>query len=156
MAQYTAIIEYRLIPYIPYYITRYEKELSHNGDISDAINDLEYFNVELQKLYEAGELSSNELYDIMNNTNRIIKHITDGNDYEDRMVNIMGGKVLEAPYHKLYRFQSEAIAYNLFKNGDSYNMVRNSISQDMISDERLEELMKHALANEDYEPICLD
>ena len=51
--------------------------------------------IELVISYQNNELSPEELLDIMNYINRIIKHIADGNEYEERMVSIMGGTVEE-------------------------------------------------------------
>ena len=50
----------------------------------------------------------------MNYINRIIKHIADGNEYEKRMVSIMGGTVEETPSQKLKRLEDERIILNLF------------------------------------------
>ena len=52
-------------------------------------------------------MSPEELLDIMNYINRIIKHIADGNEYEERMVSIMGGTVEETPSQKLKRLEDE-------------------------------------------------
>ena len=141
------LIEHQLFPYIPFYITRYEKEMTHAGDISSALTDLEYFRDELTKLYQRNELSSEELLDIMSYINRIIKHITDGNEYEERMVSIMGGRIEETPSEELKRLENEKIALNLFKNGVTYDTVRKSISSDIISDKKLTELMNLSLGN---------
>lgn len=136
------IIKDRLIPYIPFYITRYEKEMLTNGDISTAILDLEYFKNELIKLYHNEELSEDELLDIMSYINRIIKHITNGNDCEERMVSIMGGKVEETPSQELRRLEDEKNILSLFANGATYELLRKSFSERIIPDERLLELQK--------------
>ena len=52
-------------------------------------------------------MSPEELLDIMNYINRIIKHIADGNEYEERMVSIKGGTVEETPSQKLKRLEDE-------------------------------------------------
>ncbi|MCI5621557.1 MAG: Rpn family recombination-promoting nuclease/putative transposase [Lachnospiraceae bacterium] len=139
------LIECRLFPYIPYYIIRYENEISRNGNIEPALADLEYFRNELSKLYQNNELSAEELLDIMSYTNRIVKHLTDGNQYEERMVRVMGGKVEETPSQELKRLENEKIALNLFKNGVAYDTVRKSISNDIIDDSTLKGLMNLAL-----------
>ncbi len=84
------MISDRLFPYIPFYITRYENEICNKGNIDSALSDLLYFRTELTKLYQNNELSPEELLDIMNYINRIIKHIADGNEYEERMVEYHG------------------------------------------------------------------
>ena len=64
--------------------------------------------------YQNNELSPEELLDIMNYINRIIKHIADGNEYEERMVSIMGGTVEETPSQKLKRLEDEKNILSLF------------------------------------------
>lgn len=73
------IVEKRLFPYIPFYIARYEKEISSDGNIENAVSDLKYFRDEMIRLYEAGELSENEIIDLKGFINTIVTHITNGN-----------------------------------------------------------------------------
>ena len=101
------IMENRLFPYIPFYIVRYEKEISQEGDVSAAISDLEYFRDSMAKLFAAGELSSEEFLNLMGFVNTIITHITDGNKAEERLVSIMGGKVIETESERLLRIGRE-------------------------------------------------
>ena len=101
------IIEKRLFPYIPFYIARYEKEISGEKDTSKAISDLEYFRDEMMNLYENNELTSEELIDLMGYVNTIITHITDGNKSEERLVSIMGGTVIESESERLVRIGRE-------------------------------------------------
>jgi len=101
------IIEKRLFPYIPFYIARYEKEISDEKDTSQAISDLEYFRDEMMNLYENKELTSEELIDLMGYVNTIITHITDGNKSEERLVSIMGGTVIESESERLVRVGKE-------------------------------------------------
>lgn len=54
-------------------------------------------------LHGEGELSDDELVDIMGFVNTIITHITDGNKNEERLVNIMGRTVIETESEKLIR-----------------------------------------------------
>ena len=89
------IVEKRLFPYIPFYIARYEKEIASEGNIENAVSDLEYFRDEMIRLYKTGELSDEELLDLMGFVNTIITHITNGNKNEERLVNVMGGTVIE-------------------------------------------------------------
>ena len=100
--------------------------------------------IELVISYQNNELSPEELLDIMNYINRIIKHIADGNEYEERMVSIMGGTVEETPSQKLKRLEDERIILNLFSNGVGFEPIRKSVSEDVISNERLLELQKLA------------
>ena len=95
------IVEKKLFPYIPFYIARYEKDMISEGSIDNAVRDLEYFREELIHLYETGELTENELIDLKGFINTIITHITNGNKNEERLVNIMGGTVIETESERL-------------------------------------------------------
>jgi hypothetical protein len=97
------IIEKRLYPYIPFYIARYEKELTNaeSGNLESVINDLEYFRDEMCRLHEEGELSDYDYIDLTGFVNTIIRHITDGNKNEERLVKIMGGTVIETESERL-------------------------------------------------------
>lgn len=97
------IVEKRLFPYIPFYIARYEKEIASEGNIENAVTDLGYFRDEMIRLYKAGELSDEELLDLMGFVNTIITHITNGNKNEERLVNVMGGTVIETESERLRR-----------------------------------------------------
>lgn len=97
------IIEKRLFPYIPFYIARYEQEITNGNNIDKAVNDLQYFRDEMLRLQEEGGLSDDEIVDLMGFVNTIITHITNGNQNEERMVSIMGGVILETESEKLIR-----------------------------------------------------
>ncbi len=97
------MVEKRLFPYIPYYITRYEKELISGKGIERAVCDLEYFRDEMVRLHGEKELSDEEMLDLKGFMNTIITHITDGNQQEERLVKIMGGTVIETESEKLVR-----------------------------------------------------
>lgn len=89
------IIEKGLYVFIPFYVIRYYTVLSRGGDVSSVEEDLEYFSKELERLTCEGLILSDENANIRDLTQVVIRHITDGNEYEERMVNIMGGQVLE-------------------------------------------------------------
>ena len=55
----------------------------------------------MMKLYENSELTSEELIDLIGYVNTIITHITDGNKSEERLVNIMGGTIIESESERL-------------------------------------------------------
>jgi hypothetical protein len=99
------IIDKRLYPYIPFYIARYEKELTNaeSGNLESAIKDLEYFRDEMCRLHEEGELSDYDYIDLTGFVNTIIRHITDGNKNEGRLVKIMGGTVIETESERLIK-----------------------------------------------------
>ncbi len=70
------IVEKKLFPYIPFYITRYEKEIASEGNIDKVIEELTYFRDEMVRLHQANELSDDELIDLKGFVNTIITHIT--------------------------------------------------------------------------------
>ncbi len=49
------------------------------------------------------ELSDAEMIDLMGFVNTIITHITNGNKNEERLVNIMGGTIIETESEKLIK-----------------------------------------------------
>lgn len=97
------IIEKRLFPYIPFYIARYEKDITLENNVENAVRDLEYFRNEMLRIHKTNELSDDEIVDLMGFVNTIITHITNGNKNEERLVNIMGGTVIETESEKLIR-----------------------------------------------------
>ena len=103
LAEFTKeyIVEKRLFPYIPFYVARYEKEIAYGDRIEEAVRDLKYFRNEMLRLHKDGELSDDEIIDLMGFVNIIITHITNGNKNEERLVNIMGGTVIETESEKL-------------------------------------------------------
>ncbi len=96
-----SIVGKRLFPYIPFYIARYEREIVSGSNIDDVMKDLTYFRDAMVGLHQKKELVDDELIDLMGFVNTIIVHITDGNEYEERLVNIMGGTVIETASEKL-------------------------------------------------------
>ncbi|MBR1865307.1 MAG: hypothetical protein IJ801_02245 [Lachnospiraceae bacterium] len=94
------IIEHRLYPCIPFYIARFEKELAMGGDISQAVSDLNYFQREVTKLRLNNELDDAQYSDIIDFIRIIIRHITNGNPHEERLVSMMGGTVFKTASEK--------------------------------------------------------
>ena len=84
-------------------IARYEKAITSEGNIEAAVEDLEYFRNGMVRLHRDGELLDSEIIDLMGFVNTIITHITNGNKNEERLVNIMGGTVIETESEKLIR-----------------------------------------------------
>ncbi len=97
------IVEKKLFPYIPFYIARYEKDIVSEKDVEKAVADLHYFRDEMLRLNRKGELSDIELIDLKGFVNTIITHITNGNKNEERLVNAMGGTIIETESEKLVR-----------------------------------------------------
>ncbi len=96
------IISKKLLPYIPYYVTRYERRLIRGRDVEQVKDDLGYLNDGLQRMYENKEISLMEYLELRYCTNTIVTHITNGNSVEKEVTEIMGGGViLESPVKKL-------------------------------------------------------
>ena len=72
-------------------------------NIDHVIKDLLYFREEMLHLNKQQELSDAELIDLMGFVNTIILHIANGNKNEERLVNIMGGSIIETESEKLIR-----------------------------------------------------
>ena len=94
------IADNRLYPYIPFYIARYEKELSHRILPDEAVQDLEFFRNRILSDFNDHVIDQREVMILLGFVNKIITHITDGNELEERLVNIMGGVVIETLYDK--------------------------------------------------------
>lgn len=98
------MIEKRLFPYIPFYVTRYEKELmAKDADLTPVIRDMEYFGEQIIGLQEEGELTGEEKIDLIGFINTIIVHITNGNQNEERLVKVMDGVIMETLSERLRR-----------------------------------------------------
>ena len=97
------IVRKKLFPYIPFYIARYEEEISSEGAINQAVDDLIYLRDEMIRLHQENELSDYEITDLMGFVNTIITHITNGNKIEERLVNIMGGMIIETESEKMIK-----------------------------------------------------
>ncbi len=97
------IIEKKLFPYIPFYIARYEKDILSGDDIDAAVDNLEYFRNEIIRLHNESELSDLEMTDLIGFIKTIITHITNGNKNEERLINIMGGVIIETESERLMR-----------------------------------------------------
>ena len=97
------MIEKRLFPYIPFYIARYEKDIVSGNDIEAAVDDLTFFRNEIIRLHNESGLSDLEMTDLIGFIKTIITHITNGNKNEERLVNIMGGIIIETESERLMR-----------------------------------------------------
>ena len=60
-----------------------------------------YFRDEMIQLHQANELSDDELIDLKGFVNTILTHITNGNKNEERLVDLMGGMVIETESDKI-------------------------------------------------------
>lgn len=97
------IVEKKLLPYIPFYIARYEREIVSGHNIDRVTEDLIYFRDEMLRLNRAGELSDDELIDLTDFVRTIITHITNGNKSEERLVKVMGGVIIETESERLIK-----------------------------------------------------
>lgn len=108
---------------ISYLIARYEKQILSESNIEKVIEDLEYFRNEMVRLHKKGELSDDEIVDLMRFVNTIITHITNGNQNEERLVNIMGGAVIETESEKLIRKgKEEGKAEEIIEMGQEFGL----------------------------------
>ena len=126
------IIEKKLYAYIPFYIARYERELSTEKNYQKALEDLAFFRDKMIELHQNRELTGDELTDLGDFVNTIVVHITDGNNLEKEATSIMGGKVLETKSERLRREGREeerdilADAIARIKNGEKTEDIINS------------------------------
>ena len=104
--------------------------------------DLEYFKLEMLRLHETGELSDYELLDLRGFVNTIITHIADGNKNEERLVQIMGGTVIETESERLLRVGME----QGMEQGQTRILTLNNI---LLSQNRIEDL-RRASEDTDY------
>lgn len=102
------IVEKKLFIYIPFYVIRYEKELSTKKNYEKAIEDLEFLYEGMLQWKENNEITDDELSDLSDCVRIVAKHITDGNDIEGEVVGIMGGKVIELASDRIRREVMEA------------------------------------------------
>ena len=108
---------------ISYLIARYEKQILSESNREKVIEDLEYFRNEMVRLHKKGELSDDEIVDLMGFVNTIITHITNGNQNEERLVNIMGGAVIETESEKLIRKgKEEGKAEEIIEMGQEFGL----------------------------------
>ena len=87
------------------FLTRYEQEIAAEGNVEAAVKDLMYFRDEIIRLQNENELSEGEMSDLMGFVNTIVTHITNGNKNEERLVEIMGGTVIETQTEKWMKRQ---------------------------------------------------
>ncbi len=97
------IIKKKLFPYIPFYIARYEKDIISEKNLETIIGALAYLRDELIRLHSENSLTDEEIIDLMGFVNTIITHITNGSKIEERLVNVMGGIIIETESEKLIR-----------------------------------------------------
>ena len=88
------ILEKRLLAYIPFYVTRYERQLEDGKDTKQVVEDLEYLRNELIDLIDNREISPEEFVELRAYTNTIIEHITNGNEAQKEVTEVMGGGVI--------------------------------------------------------------
>ena len=107
------IIEKKLYAYIPFYIARYEHELSTEKNYQKALEDLAYFRDKMVELHQNKELSGDELTDLGSFVNTIVTHITDGNTIEKEVTGIMGGTAYETESERIRRVAREEMQAEL-------------------------------------------
>ena len=137
------IIEKKLFPYIPFYIARYEKDIVSGNDIEAAVGDLIYFRNEIIRLHNESGLSDLEMTDLIGFIKTIITHITNGNKNEERLVNIMGGVIIETESEKLLKQGKVQMIIELGQeDGLSDEVILNRLQKKIgVSPERAKEYL---------------
>ena len=142
------IIEKRLLPYIPFYVTRYEKDLEA-CNTEKAVKDLKYLRDSLLAMNDSGEIEYVELIRITEYVNTIIMHITDGNKAEREVTKVMGGVVLEAPEKKyIEKWQKEAREEGREEGVELGLEQANALTNILIAAGRIEDLKRAAVDRE--------
>ena len=142
------IIEKRLLPYIPFYVTRYEKDLEA-CNTEKAVKDLKYLRDSLLAMNDSGEIEYVELIRITEYVNTIITHITDGNIAEREVTKVMGGVVLEAPEKKyIEKWQKEAREEGREEGVELGLEQANALTNILIAAGRIEDLKRAAVDRE--------
>ena len=94
---------------MPFYIIRYEKELTSEKNYEKVLKDLEFLYEAMLQWKNNREITDVELADLSSCMCVVARHITDGNDIEDEVVKAMGGEIIELPSDRL-REAEEKIA----------------------------------------------
>ena len=87
----------------------------------------------MMKLYEKNELTSEELIDLIGYVNTIITHITDGNKSEERLVNVMGGTVIESESERLIRIGEEKGIRSLVESCQEFGLSISDAVDKLVS-----------------------
>lgn len=96
------------------------------------IEELAYFRDEMLRLYQEGELPDDELIDLKGFVNTIITHIANGNKSEERLVNVMGGTVIETESERLIRLGvNQGQAQMIVELGQEYGLNDEEILHQM-------------------------
>lgn len=98
----------------------------------------------------AGELSDYELLDLCGFVNTIITHIADGNKNEERLVQVMGGTVMETESERLLREGMEQGLSRGIQQGMDQGQNRIlTLYNILLSENRMED-MRRATEDADY------
>ena len=97
------IIDKKLYSLIPFYIARYEKELSQMKDFEKALSDLAFLRDKMLELVEAKEISASEFVNLRDACVRVASHITDGNEIQEKVVTAVGGEIYETEWERFER-----------------------------------------------------
>ena len=107
------IVEKKLFVYVPFYIIRYEKELTSEKDYEKVIKDLEFLYEAMLQWKNNREITDVELADLSSCMRVVARHITDGNDIEDKVVKAMGGEIIELPSDRLREAEEKLAELNI-------------------------------------------
>ena len=105
------ILDKRLLFLVPFYILRYEKELSQINESEERLHELaqDYKSIYeyLRELESGMELSESYLYNLIQLTQQLVEVVAKRAGNVRREVNTMGGKVLELESERLIKIGME-------------------------------------------------
>lgn len=97
------IVRKKLYAYIPYYIMWYEKDITteNTNALAQIEEDIRYFLSELENAFICGELEQYDVSNLKDYMKIIIRHITNGNTIEERLVSAMCGNIIVTEADKI-------------------------------------------------------
>ncbi len=135
------IFENKLYPYLPFYLTRYEKIIKNEkSDIEVIEREIQSISTRLDKAMRNGDLDDSEYKNLRDFIEIIIRHIANGNKNEERLVNSMGGTVFETASQRLIREGKEIgdeirlikTICKMLKRGDTIDEISDFTEEDEI------------------------
>ena len=142
------IIEKKLYVLIPFYILRYEQVIkdvnSTKEEIEQVVNDLNFFVDKLKGLLEEDLISGYDLENLRAYMAIILKHVTNGNKNEERLVNTMCGNVIVTEADKIY--------YSGVAEGEARGEARGE-AKNLADRKKLSQLVKILIKDGNIEKI---
>ena len=140
------IVEKKLFVYVPFYIIRYERELTSEKDYEKVLKDLEFLYEAMLQWKNNREITDVELADLSSCMRVVARHITDGNEIEDKVVKAMGGEIIELPSDRLREAEEKLAELNTaMKEADARAEEADARANE--ADARAERYMKILIEN---------